>query len=155
MGNQIKTSRDLTAWISRSARLAVLQPSERKRLEGDLLAHILKFHPDFDQIMIQRSLDGRRDLDNAESDDLAFVIIDAQDFSCFLHLWGHHLSADARSRVKSWIEKAPKDVPVDEDAVEVLEAFFLKFPIPEALRLPVLRALEEEEELEPSLCATA
>ena len=127
---------DFLAFIPLAARLAALGDSSQLQRWPELTK---PFRGRLAQLLIERGREGVWDLRNALGEDLGLAVIAAQDFSCLWTLEHDILPATAQNTLSAWFDEAEKTA-LDEDAVETIEIFLHRFPIPEDLRLNVMDA---------------
>jgi hypothetical protein len=94
--------------------------------------------PGFAALLADRCREGAWELREALGEDLGMAVVAAQDFHCLSRLAGPGvIPAEAAPHLEAWFDDA-ESTPLDAEAVEVLERFLQRFPIPEELRLAVV-----------------
>lgn len=126
--------KDFLAFLPLAARLAALGDGSQLRRWPEV---VKPFQHQVTKLLVDRGHEGVWHLRNTLGEDLGLAVISAQDFACFLALERDMVPAAARSTLSVWFDEA-ENTPLDEDAVETLEVFLRRFPIPDELRLNIV-----------------
>ncbi|MCR5164245.1 MAG: hypothetical protein K6C40_09530 [Thermoguttaceae bacterium] len=136
--NHLEDIEDLYEYIELSSRMKALGDSRA----FDKIPQILErdeFKGKLDSLLKLRFQRGMWDLDEQDGEELAFTLIEAQDYHLFYEFTKDSgiYSENTGNLFKQWAKETSLKM-IDEQTASVLNDWLVTYPIPEYLRLPVV-----------------
>jgi hypothetical protein len=152
--NKLKNTDDLMAFIQNASRLAALGDNTEAERLNEIFARP-EFAGNLPETLKIRCEQGIWEVEEYFGKELAFSLIDAQDFYCFSRRFPDILQRKVKiplgcmAELRHWFEvwfDACESAELDEDAAEILCDFLTVYPIPEEERLPIVNTPITENE---------